>query len=93
MKESFWARVGFIVTNMSRTPENVVHFYNKRGTCEQDIREGKLAITWTRLSCSRFSLQPGDAWPCSCWRTTWATSCAASPSQTRFHTGHSQASS
>jgi len=50
-----WARVGFIVTNMSRTPENVVHFYNKRGTCEQDIREGKLAITWTRLSCSRFS--------------------------------------
>src|SRR5450759_1114354 len=50
-----WARVGFIVTNMSRTPENVVHFYNKRGTCEQDIKEGKLAITWTRLSCSRFS--------------------------------------
>ena len=48
-------RIGFIVTNMSRTPENVVRFYNKRGTCEQRIKEGKLALIWTRLSCSRFS--------------------------------------
>jgi len=40
---------------MSRTPENVVQFYNKRGTCEQWIKEGKLALTWTRLSCSRFA--------------------------------------
>ena len=47
-------RTGFIVTNMSRTPENMVHFYNKRGTCEQWIKEGKLALTWTRLSCTRF---------------------------------------
>jgi len=51
----FLPKVGFIVTNMSRTPENVVHFYNRRGTCEQDIKEGKHALTWTRLSCSRFS--------------------------------------
>jgi len=50
-----WPRISFIVTNMSRTPENVVHFYNRRGTCEQDIKEGKNALTWTRLSCSRFS--------------------------------------
>ena len=28
-------RVGFIVTNMTRPPKNVVAFYNKRGTCEQ----------------------------------------------------------
>jgi len=47
-------RVGFIVTNMSRTPENVVRFYNKRGTCEQWIKEGKLALTWTRLSCAKY---------------------------------------
>ena len=47
-------RIGFIVTNMGRTPENVVHFYNRRGTCEQDIKEGKHALTWTRLSCTRF---------------------------------------
>jgi len=47
-------RVGFIVTNMSRIPENVVRFYNKRGTCEQWIKEGKLALTWTRLSCAKY---------------------------------------
>jgi hypothetical protein len=47
-------RIGFIVTNMSSSPDAVVHFYNRRGTCEQWIREGKLAITWTRLSCTRF---------------------------------------
>jgi hypothetical protein len=34
----------FIVTNMSRPAERVVAFYNKRGTCEQWIKEGKGAI-------------------------------------------------
>jgi hypothetical protein len=48
-------RIGFIVTNMSSSPDAVVHFYNRRGTCEQWIREGKLAITWTRLSCVRYA--------------------------------------
>ena len=43
---------------MSSSPEAVVHFYNKRGTCKQDIKEGKYALTWTRLSCSRFSSNP-----------------------------------
>jgi Transposase DDE domain group 1 len=46
-----YPRVGFIVTNMARPAENVVAFYNKRGTCEQWIKEGKRAIRWTRLSC------------------------------------------
>ena len=50
-----YPRVGFIVTNMSRPPENVVAFYNKRGTCEQWIKEGKGAIKWTRLSCRSFA--------------------------------------
>jgi hypothetical protein len=50
-----YPRVGFIVTNMSRPAENVVAFYNKRGTCEQWIREGKGAIKWTRLSCRTFA--------------------------------------
>ena len=36
-----YPRVGFIVTNMARPAENVVAFYNKRGTCEQWIKEGK----------------------------------------------------
>jgi Transposase DDE domain group 1 len=50
-----YPRVGFIVTNMARPPENVVAFYNKRGTCEQWIKEGKGAIRWTRLSCHSFA--------------------------------------
>jgi hypothetical protein len=31
-----------------------VRFYNKRGTAEQWIKEGKQAAHWTRLSCHRF---------------------------------------
>jgi Transposase DDE domain group 1 len=50
-----YPRVGFIVTNMARRAENVVAFYNKRGTCEQWIREVKGAINWTRLSCRSFA--------------------------------------
>ena len=48
-------RIGFIVTNLQRKPENVVRFYNQRGLCEQHIKDGKYALTWTRLSCTRFS--------------------------------------
>ena len=47
-------RVGFIVTNMVLPSRSVVRFYNKRGTAEQWIKEGKQAIHWTRLSCHRF---------------------------------------
>ena len=46
---------GFIVTNMTRPAERVVAFYNKRGTCEQWIKEGKGAIKCTRLSCCSFA--------------------------------------
>jgi len=49
-----YPRVGFIVTNMTRPAEKVVAFYNKRGTCEQWIKEGKNAVKWTRLSCRSF---------------------------------------
>ena len=47
-------RVGFIVTKLSRPAERVVAFYNHRGTAEQNIKEGKNAIKWTRLSCRKF---------------------------------------
>ena len=47
-------RVGFIVTNLSRTDDAVVKFYNGRGTAEQWIKEGKNAVKWTRLSCHDF---------------------------------------
>ena len=60
-------RVGFIVTNMSLPSRSVVRFYNKRGTAEQWIKEGKQATHWTRLSCERNAaatrrsgLQPGQ---------------------------------
>src|SRR5262249_1548927 len=53
--ENFIPASGFIVTNMSRPAERVVAFYNKRGTCEQWIKEGKGAIKWTRLSCRTFA--------------------------------------
>jgi hypothetical protein len=48
-------RVGFIITNLSAQAVKVVRFYNQRGNCEQWIKEGKYALAWTRLSCSRFS--------------------------------------
>ena len=47
-------RVGFIVTNLGGSAPRVVGFYNRRGTAEQWIKEGKYAVNWTRLSCHRF---------------------------------------
>jgi hypothetical protein len=47
-------RVGFVVTNLRRSPKRVVKFYNGRGTAEQWIKVRKNALTWTRLSCRRF---------------------------------------
>ena len=34
--------------------DEVTRFYNRRGTAEQHIKEGKYAFHWTRLSCKRF---------------------------------------
>jgi len=48
-------RIGFIVTNLTWRPKRVVQFYNKRGTAEQWIKEGKYALNWTRLSCHGFT--------------------------------------
>ena len=39
---------------MKKKPEEVVEFYNKRGTAELYIKEGKRTFNWTRLSCKRF---------------------------------------
>jgi Transposase DDE domain group 1 len=47
-------RVGFVVTNLKCHSKKVVHFYNRRGTAEQWIKEGKNAVKWTKLSCRRF---------------------------------------
>jgi hypothetical protein len=47
-------RVNFVVTNLRWKPSNVVKFYNKQGTSEQWIKEGKYALNWTRRSCHDF---------------------------------------
>jgi hypothetical protein len=49
-----YPRVGFILTNLTRPAERISKFYNGRGTAEQWIKEGKLALRWTRLSCRAF---------------------------------------
>jgi len=55
-------RVGFIVTNLSLPSRAVVRFYNKRGTAEQWIKEGKQAVKMTRLSCHRFRSNEVRLW-------------------------------
>lgn len=55
-------RVGFIVTNLETVSRAVVRFYNKRGTAEQWIKEGKQAVKMTRLSCHRFRSNEVRLW-------------------------------
>jgi hypothetical protein len=55
-------RVGFIVTNLTASNRAVVRFYNKRGTAEQWIKEGKQAVAMTRLSCHRFRANEVRLW-------------------------------
>jgi hypothetical protein len=55
-------RVGFIVTNLGVSSRAVVRFYNKRGTAEQWIKEGKQAVAMTRLSCHRFRANEVRLW-------------------------------
>jgi len=55
-------RVGFIVTNLEADSRAVVRFYNKRGTAEQWIKEGKQAVKMTRLSCHRFRSNEVRLW-------------------------------
>jgi len=55
-------RVGFIITNLETDSRAVVRFYNKRGTTEQWIKEGKQAVKMTRLSCHRFRSNEVRLW-------------------------------
>jgi len=48
-------QTSFVVTNLGTKAQQVVEFYNGRGTAEQWIKEGKYALHWTRLSCHRFA--------------------------------------
>ena len=55
-------RVGVIVTNLTASNRAVVRCYNKRGTAEQWIKEGKQAAAMTRLSCHRFRAHEVRLW-------------------------------
>ena len=66
-------RVGFIVTNMALPSRSLVRFYNKRGTAEQWIKEGKQA-THGRGCRAIVSGRTKFGSSSPCWPTTWATS-------------------
>ena len=53
-REELFPRVNFIVTNLGGGAAAVTWFYNGRGKAEQWIKEGKVALNWTRLSCHDF---------------------------------------
>jgi Transposase DDE domain group 1 len=57
-----YPRVGFIVTNLTLPSRAVVRFYNKRGTAEQWIKEGKQAVKMTRPSCHKFRSNEVRLW-------------------------------
>ena len=50
------------MTNLETDSRAVVRFYNKRGTAEQWIKEGKQAVKMTRLSCHRFRSNEVRLW-------------------------------
>jgi len=53
---------GFIATNLETDSRAVLRFYNRRGTAEQWIKEGKQAVKMTRLSCHRFRANEVRLW-------------------------------
>ena len=55
-------RVGFIVTNLVLPSRTVVRFYNKGGTAEQCIKEGKQAVVMARLKSHRFRSNEVRPW-------------------------------
>ena len=50
------------MTNLTLPSRAVVRFYNKRGTAERWIKEGKQAARMTRLSCHRFRSHEVRLW-------------------------------
>jgi hypothetical protein len=55
-------RIGFIVTSLETPSRAAVRFYNRRGTAEQWIKEGKQAVKVTRLGCHRFRSNEVRLW-------------------------------
>src|SRR5215469_980104 len=59
--------------NLAHSAECIVTFYNQRGACEQHIKEGKNAITWTVCHAVR-SLPRLSASSSMRWRPIWRIS-------------------
>jgi len=54
-RDELFPRIEFIVTNLDGRAARVIRFSNGQGTAEQCIKEGKIALNWTRLSCHDFA--------------------------------------
>lgn len=64
-----FSHLGFLVTNMALPSRSLVRFYNRRGTAEQWIKEGKQATGCTgcraiAAAIERAGATCGDAWSC-----------------------------
>ena len=60
-----YERLGFgelIEQHLTDSRANNARFYNRRGTAEQWIEEGKQAVKMTRLSCHRFRSNEVRLW-------------------------------
>ena len=79
-------RVGFIVTNLEMPSRAVVRFYNKRGTAEPWIKEGKQAVKMTGSLVTVFA-PTRCGWRCACWPTTWETCGGGWPCPSESRTG------
>ena len=73
-------RVRFLVTNLPFEPEQVFAFYNQRGTAEQQIKEGKIALKWScragrwrRTRSASSSMRSPTISACSCRPPTCPT--------------------
>jgi DDE family transposase len=65
-------RAAFMVMNLTLPSRAVVRFYNKRGTAEQWMKEGKQEVRMTRLSCHRSRSNEVRLW-LSIIAYTWET--------------------
>jgi hypothetical protein len=85
-KGELFPRVGFIVTNPTRSAKRVVRFYNQRGTAEQWIKEGKNAVTGPGcLVTTSWTIKCGCSY--LCWRAIWVTFCVRPCCPERCGTG------
>ena len=53
-RDELFLRVGFVVTMMRGVAKPITDFYHDCGRAVQAIKEGKVALNWSRLSCHDF---------------------------------------